>query len=246
MGFLVTYAGAELIPAIIDGLLSVGLFCTLAYLAWFVLGFVSILQMSVIVSLVALLFWIIGSFAIQEWVGWSLNCLYVPFMVTLPFRALFGLLVWVVLVLWYRIQIVQRTLIESEESKEKQERLADSKAEVKTGSSEECLDRITIKDGSKIHLIEVDELIYIQACGDYVTLITPKGQDVKELTMKYLESHLPVSGFVRIHRSAIVNVTHISRLELFGKENYRLLLKNGERLRVSLSGYRLLKERLDL
>jgi DNA-binding LytR/AlgR family response regulator len=49
-----------------------------------------------------------------------------------------------------------------------------------------------------------------------------------------------------VHRSTIVNVTQISRVELFGKETYQLLLKNGVKLRVSLSGYRLLKERLGI
>lgn len=89
-------------------------------------------------------------------------------------------------------------------------------------------------------------LLYIQACGDYVTLVTPEGQYVKEQTMKYLETHLSAAGFVRVHRSTIVNVTQISRVELYEKENYRLLLKNGTKLRVSHSGYRLLKERLEL
>ena len=60
------------------------------------------------------------------------------------------------------------------------------------------------------------------------------------------ETHLPSDTFVRVHRSTIVNVTQISRVELFGKETYQLLLKNGVKLRVSLSGYRLLKERLGL
>lgn len=64
--------------------------------------------------------------------------------------------------------------------------------------------------------------------------------------MKYFETHLPESDFVRIHRSAIVQVKQISRLELFGKESYQLILKNGRKLKVSNSGYRLLKERLNL
>ena len=69
---------------------------------------------------------------------------------------------------------------------------------------------------------------------------------IKEQTMKYLETHLPADNFVRIHRSSIVNITQISRLELFGKETYQLILKNGVKLRVSLTGYRLLKDRLGI
>ena len=68
----------------------------------------------------------------------------------------------------------------------------------------ECIDRITVKDGTHIHLIRTDELLYIQACGDYVTLVTPSGQYVKEQTMKYFDAHLPSAGFVRVHRSAAV------------------------------------------
>ena len=65
-------------------------------------------------------------------------------------------------------------------------------------------------------------------------------------TMKYFETHLSPDTFVRVHRSTIVNVTQISRVELFGKETYQLLLKTGVKLKVSLSGYRLLKERLGI
>ena len=118
--------------------------------------------------------------------------------------------------------------------------------EEKPEAQEEIIDRITVKDGSRIHIIKVDELLYIQACGDYATLVTPTGEYIKEQTMKYFEGHLPTNNFVRIHRSTIVNVTQISRVELFGKETYQVLLKNGTKLRVSLTGYRLLKERLGI
>ena len=90
------------------------------------------------------------------------------------------------------------------------------------------------------------EEILKEACGDYVMLITPTGEYLKEQTMKYFETHLSPDTFVRVHRSTIVNVTQISRVELFGKETYQLLLKTGVKLKVSLSGYRLLKERLGI
>ena len=82
--------------------------------------------------------------------------------------------------------------------------------------------------------------------GDYVTIFTPDGQYVKEQTMKYFETHLPPALFVRIHRSCIVNTEQILRVELFGKENYQVRLKNGVCLRASNAGYKLLKERLSL
>lgn len=69
---------------------------------------------------------------------------------------------------------------------------------------EESIDRITIKDGSRIHIIKVEDLLYIQACGDYATLVTSDGEYIKEQTMKNFETHLPADNFVRIHRSSIV------------------------------------------
>lgn len=68
---------------------------------------------------------------------------------------------------------------------------------------ETFLDRVSVKDGSRIHIIHLEELLYMQAGGDYVTLFTPGGQYVKEQTMKYFETHLPPALFVRIHRSCI-------------------------------------------
>ena len=111
---------------------------------------------------------------------------------------------------------------------------------------EKSIDRITIKDGSRIHIIKVEDLLYIQACGDYATLVTSDGEYIKEQTMKNFETHLPADNFVRIHRSSIVNVTQISRVEQYGKETYQVTLKSGVKLRVSLSRYRLLKERLGI
>ena len=65
-------------------------------------------------------------------------------------------------------------------------------------------------------------------------------------TMKYFETHLPENSFIRIHRSCIVNSDQIIRVELFGKDSYQVRLKTGVCLRASLTGYRLLKERLSL
>lgn len=248
------YAGAEWGPALIDGVMAVGLLGSLAYLAWYVVGFVTLWQTDLMVGALALAFWLAGGFVVQYAMGQSASACYKPFAETLPFRLLFGLLAWAVVMLWYRWQALQSANEEMrEELASKEEALREAmKPEAGGGEGKPrpetagCIDRITVKDGTHIHLIETDALHYIQACGDYVTLVTPSGQYVKEQTMKYFEAHLPAAGFVRIHRSTIVNVTQISRVELFGKENYRLLLKNGTKLRVSNSGYKLLKERLEL
>lgn len=109
----------------------------------------------------------------------------------------------------------------------------------------EVIDRISVKEGSKIHIVRLEELLYLQAYGDYVMLFTENGKYIKEQTMKYFEMHLPLS-FVRIHRSCIVNSEKITRVELFSKESYNVYLQNGSSLRASTAGYKLLKEKLYL
>ncbi len=62
--------------------------------------------------------------------------------------------------------------------------------------------------------------------------------------MKYYEDNLPQSDFVRIHRSYIVNVAEIKRIEPYGKDNHVAILHSGDKLPVSRSGYKHLKEEL--
>lgn len=109
----------------------------------------------------------------------------------------------------------------------------------------DAVDRISVKKGSEIHIVRIDDLLYVLAEGDYVWLFTPAGRFLKEQTMRWFEEHLP-DRFVRIHRSCIVDIDQIARVELFGKENYHVRLKNGAVLKASLNGYRALKFRLDL
>jgi hypothetical protein len=109
----------------------------------------------------------------------------------------------------------------------------------------EIIDWIPVKKGSDIHIVRIDELLYVQAEGDYVMLHTPDGRFIKEQTMHWFEKHLP-DHFVRIHRSSIVNIDRIARVELFGKENHHVRLKEGTVLKASVNGYRMLKLRLDL
>lgn len=125
---------------------------------------------------------------------------YVSFKPTIPFRLLFAIPTWIAMLLWYRLIAAKEDALNQDLEKEL---IVHQLTEQTEESEVEQLDRITVKDGSKIHLIKVDELIYIQACGDYVMLITPSGEYVKVQTMKYFETHLPPNTFVRVHRSTI-------------------------------------------
>jgi DNA-binding LytR/AlgR family response regulator len=156
------------------------------------------------------------------------------FVSSLPLRFLIGILAWVILLQWY--SMLQKTEILENE------RIETIREEDKPV---EVIDRISVKDGARIHIVHLEELHCLQASGDYVTLFTATGQYIKEQTMKYFEIHLPPT-FVRIHRSTIINTDYIMRVELFGKETYQVRLKNGQSLRASNAGYKLLKERLSL
>lgn len=236
------YAGVAFPVAFADAFLSIGLLGALAYLSWFVVSYVEIRKVVFVTGVTFLLIWIAGCFAFQEIIMELSGTRYVSFLMTLPFRLLFAVPAWAAMMVWYRLETVysekeEENVLDPELSQEGTESAA---------TVEEYIDRISVKDGTRIHLIRTEELYYIQACGDYVTLFTSGGQYVKEQTMKYFDANLSPEVFVRIHRSLIVNMTQISRVELFGKESYQLTLKSGTRLRVSLAGYRLLKERLGL
>ena len=234
------YTGADWLPSMVDGTATISWFMALAYLAWFIVGTVSMYRTNVIVAIAGVLFWLAGSFMICDIMVRIAGIAYISFAHTIPFRLLFGIPAWTAILLWYHLQIAEDTASQAEEFTIPE---AEKAAPL---PQEESIDRITVKDGSRIHIIKVDDLLYIQACGDYATLVTPDGEYIKEQTMKYFETHLPADNFVRIHRSSIVNVTQISRVEQYGKETYQVTLKSGVKLRVSLSGYRLLKERLGI
>lgn len=110
----------------------------------------------------------------------------------------------------------------------------------------EYLDRLAVKSKSKINVVPIDSVIYFEAEGDYVMIHTREGKFLKEKTMKFLETHLDPKKFIRVHRSFIVNITEIARLEHYDKDSYMVVLKNNQSMRASNSGYKLLKTALNL
>ncbi len=110
----------------------------------------------------------------------------------------------------------------------------------------DIIERISIKDGNKIEIIPVEDIVHIQANGDYVMIHTFNNKFIKEQTMKCLEESLPNSIFVRVHRSSIVNITYISQMELYGKQSQILKLSNGVQIKISANGYKRLKRILHI
>lgn len=106
--------------------------------------------------------------------------------------------------------------------------------------------RIVVKDGSKIKIIPTVQIICIEAADDYVKIITQEGFFLKNKTMAYYEKLLAVQGFVRIHRSYIVNSALITRIDAYEKDGHIVSLKDGKTLSVSKMGYAKLKEQLGI
>jgi two-component system, LytTR family, response regulator len=104
------------------------------------------------------------------------------------------------------------------------------------------VDRIVVRDGAKIHVIPLDKLDYAEAQDDYVALHSEGKSDLKQQPISALEAMLDAARFVRIHRSAIVNLERVARIEPYAKDSRVAILADGTRLPVSRSGYARLLE----
>lgn len=106
--------------------------------------------------------------------------------------------------------------------------------------------RIVVKSDGKIKIIPTAEIHYIEANGDNVKIMTKEGNFSKNKTMSFFEEQLSANDFVRIHRSYLVNVSLVSRIDAYDKESHLAVLSSGIQLPVSKSGYQRLKEVLGM
>ena len=108
------------------------------------------------------------------------------------------------------------------------------------------LSRIVVKDRKEIVIIDVEKIHYLEAQDDYVEIHTANGKWLKQQTMKYFAEALDESKFVRIHRKYILNLNELAKLDKLGKESYVVVLKSGDSIPVSTSGYQKLKIQLGI
>ena len=106
------------------------------------------------------------------------------------------------------------------------------------------ISRIVIRDGANVHVIPLDKVDYAEAQDDYVSVHTGDRSLLKEQSMAELERQLDPQRFVRIHRSYLLNLDRLARIELAAKDSRIAILKDGRQLPVSRSGYTRLKELL--
>lgn len=103
------------------------------------------------------------------------------------------------------------------------------------------LDRVVTRLGSKVTVIPVDRIWYIESADDYVMIYSELGNHLKEKTMKFFEEHLPTNNFVRIHRGSIINLAQIAAIDPYTKDTHMVTLKCGAKLRASAEGYKKLR-----
>jgi two-component system LytT family response regulator len=106
--------------------------------------------------------------------------------------------------------------------------------------------RVVVKEGSNIRIIPVNEILYIEAYDDYVKIYTAKEMFLKKKTMSFFEQMLDPDQFVRVHRSYIMQLSQVTRIEPLEKDTHVALLKTGARIPLSKTGYSKLKSVLGL
>ncbi len=113
-------------------------------------------------------------------------------------------------------------------------------AKPKSGPAE----RVLIRDGANVHVLPVDAIDYIEAQDDYVAFKSAGKSYLKDQTLSAVEAALDPSRFVRVHRSFVLNVDRLAKVELYAKDSRIAILRDGSRLPVSRAGYARLSQLL--
>jgi two-component system, LytTR family, response regulator len=115
-----------------------------------------------------------------------------------------------------------------------------------TSATPDRQDRIVVKIGTKIRIIPEPDILYLEADDDYIKVYTPDGAFLKSKTMGYFENSLDPKKFIRVHRSYMLQISQITRIEPYEKDSHVAILKSGAKVPVSRSGYAKLKQVLGL
>jgi two-component system LytT family response regulator len=106
--------------------------------------------------------------------------------------------------------------------------------------------RLVVKKGTNIRIIPIQDIVYLEACDDYVKIYTADDCFLKKKTMTYFEQWLDNKQFIRVHRSFILPLSQITRLQPMEKDAYIALLKSGTKIPLSKTGYAKLREVLGM
>jgi two-component system, LytTR family, response regulator len=106
-----------------------------------------------------------------------------------------------------------------------------------TRNKQTPLERVLIRDGSRVHVLPIDTIDYVEAQDDYVAFHADGKSYLKDQTLAAVEALLDPARFVRIHRSYLLNIERIARVELYAKDSRIAILRDGTKLPVSRAGY---------
>ena len=104
--------------------------------------------------------------------------------------------------------------------------------------------RIVIRDGSEVHVVPIDRVDFVEAQDDYIAVHAGERTLLKDQTLGSLESQLDPRRFVRVHRSYLLNLDRLARLEAASKDAKVAILRDGREIPVSRSGYERLQKLL--
>lgn len=194
------------------------------------------------IAILSIIIWIAANYALMLIVFDKENLVFIEN--TLYLRIFSGLLLYIILMQHFeKLVSAQKT---DEIETENTATLINETEATTESIQKEIIEHIAVKSGNKLQVVMVADIVFLQADGDYVQIVTNDGKYLKEQTMKYFEEHLPQNSFVRVHRSNIVNIQAISRIELYEKQSQQLTLKNGQKIKISQAGYKLLRNKLNL
>jgi two-component system LytT family response regulator len=108
------------------------------------------------------------------------------------------------------------------------------------------VERIVVKNGADIRILALSDIRYLEAYDDYVKIYTQTGMFLKKQALSLFENQLHSGQFVRIHRSYLLNLAELMRIEPAEKDQHSAILKDKTKLPLSRSGYLRLKEVLGL
>lgn len=114
------------------------------------------------------------------------------------------------------------------------------------GSKQKDQNRIVIKDGGKIKILPLLEIVHLEADDDYVKIYSTNGKFIKKKTLQFYEDNLAQDSFCRVHRSHLINISHIERIDPYEKNGHLALLKDGSKIPISRGGFQKLKEKLNI
>ncbi len=117
---------------------------------------------------------------------------------------------------------------------------------LETSNSPAQHERIVVKTGTKVKIIPVQDVQYLAADDDYVSVYTADGSYLKNKTMNFFEQALDPRYFVRVHRSYIIAIQQITRIDPYEKDAHLAILKSGAKIPVSKTGYVKLKQVLGI